>query len=135
MNVLRQASWAIAAALLGLFSLEAALGRVTTSKVLCDCISASDIARETQLLERMVAESLSIGKVIGIVITNVSSDPATPSARDELRKRSMALLSALRALGLENAQSSIEFVEASPSDYGCKGAALAVNVEFVYEHR
>jgi hypothetical protein len=135
MSYVCKTAYLIASALLSLVALDVANARVTTSKVLCSCTSPSGPAGTNKELERMVLESRNIGKVVGVVITSVSTDVASISMRDNLRRSSLSLLATLRELGIKSAEGSIEFLEASPSDYGCKGAELAVNVEFIYEHR
>jgi hypothetical protein len=108
--------------------------RVTTSRVMCDGAFAKDAGFAKDELRQMVADSKSLGMLVGVVATNVASDVSDARVRERLGNDSAILFDLIDSLGIRHFERSVEFVEGSPRDYGCKHAPSAVIVEFIYDH-
>jgi hypothetical protein len=108
--------------------------RVTTSKVLCDCVGRTSEEAIKSELGDWITESKSIGRIEGIAITLVALDVSNTATRERYRRRISALLAIIENLGVKDVESAVDFVEADPKGYDCKNSSAAVNIEFVFKH-
>jgi hypothetical protein len=113
--------------------LGSAFARTTTSRVLCECGASAGFSAAKDQIGQLVLESRTIGKVVAVVFTHVALDTHNAAKRVDLAKRSVTLIALINDLGITSADHATDYVEASPTDYGCKGKDLAVVVEFIYD--